>query len=690
MSQAASPAGAIFVSYAREDAEPARRIAEALRGFGVEVWFDQNELRGGDAWDAKIRRQIRECALFLPVISAKTQERREGYFRREWNLAVDRTLDMSASAAFIVPVIIDDTRESEADVPEQFLRAQCTRLPQGRPTPQFVEQVTRLLQSPSGGGSRPAGRHSAAPAGRGGFPYLTAGLAMGLLAALGTVAFLMIRPAPKPETAVAAPGAMPAPAGPKPEFTASAPAADAKSIAVLPFVDMSQTKDQEYFSDGIAEELLNLLAKVPELHVAARTSAFSFKGKNVEIPEIAERLHVAHVLEGSVRKSGNKVRITAQLVRATDGFHLWSETYDREMTDIFSVQDEIAGAVVAQLKVALLGSAPKTRKFNPNAYALFLQGRQIQESGYLAGTAQAIALYKQALAIDPNLAAAWVGLAGCYGQQYSDSVLGGDETRRLVLEAGSKGLEIDPDLAAAHATVGQVQLNFEHNLAAAARSFEHALAVDPTSTDVLNLCYFLERILRRPGKMVALTEYIVARDPLNPTGYAHLATAYYYDRRPDDAITAARTALRLSPDRSQTHWLLGCVLMDKGLYADALEEMKLEPVESWRLDGLTMVYHRLGKEAQAKATMDEIIRKYEKDASWNIAYTYAQLGEADRAFEWLEKAVVYQDGGLMDTCGEPLFEPIHQDPRWLPFLRRLGVAPEQLATVKFELNLPGK
>ena len=191
-------------------------------------------------------------------------------------------------------------------------------------------------------------------------------------------------------------------------------AADDKSIAVLPFEDMSQEKNQEYMSDGIAEELLNLLAKIPELRVIARTSSFAFKDQEVDIADIAKKLNVAHVLEGSIRKSGNTIRITTQLIRTSDSTHLWSETYDRPLDDIFAVQDEIAGAVVEQLKIKLLGAAPKAKPVDPKAYALYLQGRQFERQGTVASYEQAIALYQQALAIDPGYAEAWSGLAATY------------------------------------------------------------------------------------------------------------------------------------------------------------------------------------------------------------------------------------------------------------------------------------
>src|SRR5205085_484857 len=232
-------------------------------------------------------------------------------------------------------------------------------------------------------------------------------------------------------------------------------AADNNSIAVLPFVNMSDDKEQGYFSDGISEELLNLLTKIPQLKVAARTSSFSFKGKGVEIPEIARQLHVANVLEGSGRRSGDQLRITAQLVRAAEGYHLWSETYDRKMDDIFKIQDEIAGEVVKELKVKLLGAvAPKARTTDPKAYALFLQARELGRQFNAEAFAKSDALYRQVLEIDPRYAPAWDELARNFVNKTNNSLLSNQEGFARAREAAEKALAIDPDYAPAHARLG--------------------------------------------------------------------------------------------------------------------------------------------------------------------------------------------------------------------------------------------
>jgi TolB-like protein len=257
-----------------------------------------------------------------------------------------------------------------------------------------------------------------------------------------------------------------------------------KSIAVLPFVDMSQGRDQEYFSDGISEELLNLLAKITQIHVAARTSSFSFKSQNVEIPEIASRLHVANVLEGSVRKAGDQIRITAQLIRAADGYHLWSQTFDRKLDDIFKIQDEIASKVVDQLKVTLLGETPKVRTTDPKAYALYLQAVQLARQNTAEAYAKSDDLYHQVLAIDPRYAPAWTGLAMTFTWRLGISAMSNQEGFARAREAVAKSLEIDPEYAPAYAQLAYIAMYGDNDLPAAAKHLERALALDPADVEI--------------------------------------------------------------------------------------------------------------------------------------------------------------------------------------------------------------
>ncbi len=460
-----------------------------------------------------------------------------------------------------------------------------------------------------------------------------------------------------------------------------------QSIAVLPFVNMSDDKANESFSDGISEELLNLLAKIPELQVTARTSSFSFKGKEVAIPEIARTLHVAHVLEGSVRKAGNEVRITAQLIKAGTDTHLWSQTYDRKLTDIFAIQDEIAADVVKQLKVTLLGAAPKARTTDPEAYALYLQAVQLERQKTAEAFQQSDALFRKVLAIDPRYAPAWDGLARNLANETGQGLLPNKEGFAQAREAAMKALAIDPDYAPAHAHLGWIA-DSDNDLAGAAEHFKRALAIDPTDLDVLTNSASLLQSLGRLGEALALEEIVVRRDPVNVQALFNLGCYQRLAGRFDAAIASCRTVLSLAPGRGGAHAQLGNALLLKSDPQGALAEFEQETVDLWKMIGLPMAYHALGRKADSDAALAALIAKYEKDAPYNIAYVYAFRGEADKAFAWLDKAVAYGDPGISDIVTENLFDKIHADPRWLPFLRKLGKAPEQLAKIDFNVTLP--
>jgi len=508
------------------------------------------------------------------------------------------------------------------------------------------------------------------------------GLWMGLVGALAAIiAVVLILSRGREGPAVDAPA-------PASGTAASAAAgAEPKSIAVLPFVDMSQNKDKEYFSDGISEELLNLLAKIPELRVAARTSSFSFKGKNVEIQEVARQLNVAHVLEGSVRKAGDRVRITAQLIHAVDGYHVWSQTWDRTLDDIFAIQDEIAADVVKQLKVTLLGEVPKTRATDPEAYALYLQSRQIALSLTQESFEKSDALLHRVLEIDPRYAPAWIGLAANYFNK-AGSFMPEAEGMARARETARKALEIDPEYAPAHATLGFIAMYGENDPDGAARHLERAMALAPTEPRVLNGSAVLLHLLGRPEEALALHEANVKRDPLNATFFFNKAIVELALGRSDDVIATLRTAVSLAPGHGVAHALIAVALLKKGDHSAALAEAEQETNEQMRATTLPIVYHALGRMKDSDAALDTLIAQYAQDNATGVAGVYAFRGEADQAFAWLDKAAKAGESSLAEIPSIPFFEGIRKDPRWLPFLRGIGKAPEQLARIQFKVPPP--
>lgn len=462
-----------------------------------------------------------------------------------------------------------------------------------------------------------------------------------------------------------------------------------KSIAVLPFVNMSADTEQEYFSDGISEELLNLLAKVSELRVISRSSAFSYKGKNIDIPTVAEQLNVAHVLEGSVRKSGNRVRITAQLIEARSDTHLWSETYDRTLDDIFATQTEIATQVVEQLKLKLLNNEEiAVRETDPEAYALFLQARHLRLQNNPDAFQKALRLYKESLAIDPDYPPALEGLAEAYVYHGILGLLPVGEAAQHAREAIDRALAIDPQFGVAVAGLGWIALFYENDLASAARHFERAMMLDPTDLDVIQGVAYLAEALGRLDTAIAFKEYAIARDPAGPVGHFDLAVAYLKVGRIDDAAASARTALTMHPEQFGAWHVLGLTLIAQGDPEAALAAMEKENVETFRLSGMAIANDALGLMDEADKYLDELIEKHSDDAAAEIASVFASRKDRDKAFEWLERALENKEMALSNLASQYSFRHLYDDPRWQPFLATIGQADDELSAIDFNPRLP--
>lgn len=461
------------------------------------------------------------------------------------------------------------------------------------------------------------------------------------------------------------------------------------SIAVLPLENMTNDQEQQYFSDGISEELLNVLTKVPELRVIARTSSFAFKGQNLPAPEIGRRLNVASILQGSVRKAGNRVRIAVQLVRTTDGAQLWAERYDRGLDDIFQVQDEIAASVVDQLKIKLL-KAPTVTPVDPRVYALVLQAQALLDQQSKAGRAQALAVFRQALAIAPNEARAWAGLGRVYINQAIYNERPPAEATKLAREALDKALKIDPRNAIAITGLARLAADFDFDAQAAADYNRQALRIEPNNLVAINTLGILLSNVGRFDQALPLYDYRVAHDPANPTAYNNRGITRYYARQWDAAIEDFRTALRLSPAFvGARNGIAASLLAGKGDAAGALREIEGEPDEASRLQVRALAFHALGRTRESDAALQQLIRTYGDQQPTLVALAYSYRVDRDAAFRWLDEAARIRDPAATSVAFDVLTDPLRDDPRWLPFLRRIGYAPEQLAAIRIDVPKPG-
>ena len=437
---------------------------------------------------------------------------------------------------------------------------------------------------------------------------------------------------------------------------------DNNSIAVLPFVNMSSDEEQEYFSDGLSEELLNLLAKIPELHVAARTSSFSFKGKNLEVTEIASRLQVAHVLEGSVRMHDNQLRITAQLIQADNGYHVWSESYDRQLDNIFDIQEEIAIAVVDALKITLLGEAPKTRKTDPVAYQLFLEGQYLKRRISKDSLDRAIEAFKQVVEIDPTYVPAWAELADTYIWGGGSDELSFEERTVLADHAIQTAIRTDPDYAFAYYVRGISWIFTKNNFKQGIEDFRHALKLDPD--DAFIVAAIGKGAFLTGNFDLAITQYqaALAMEPIVPEFYWFLGNAYLSSGRLDDAEASFRKLLGLSPS-SYGKYDLWQTLFLKGELEAALAESDTSYVRA-------IVHHALGNAAKADEALADLI---ENANPYAIARVYGYRGEVDKTFEWLDYMLENSDYYPTWILTETAFYSIHTDPRWESFLEKLGL-----------------
>jgi TolB-like protein/DNA-binding winged helix-turn-helix (wHTH) protein/thioredoxin-like negative regulator of GroEL len=458
------------------------------------------------------------------------------------------------------------------------------------------------------------------------------------------------------------------------------PSSNNTSIAVLPFADLSPGKDQEYFSDGLAEQLIHDLAKVPRLKVVGRSSAFQFKGKNEDLREVGRKLGVANILEGSVRREGNHVRITADLIKADDGFQLWSQTYDREMNDIFAVQEEIAGAATGALQVKLLNASGPAisvtlRNTSPEAYQAYLQGQYFNGRGVeKADLATALNYANQAIQLDKNYAPAWALRSYVVNWMAGYDLMDQREGYRRARADAQQAIALDSNLAAGYLALGWVQMKQDWDWKSTEASLNKAAELEPGSVEVLRYRADLYRTLGRLDEAIDLQKQVVALDPLRARSHAVLGNMLFETERYEEAQATLQKMLELNPEQERDHFRRGQLLLAEGQVQNALAEMEQEPREDWRSFGEALAYHAAGRPQESDTALKQLMTIRPSGWAYQIAEVYAYRGEVDKAFDWMDRAYQQRDRGLLVVKSDWLIKNLRQDPRYTELLKKMHLS----------------
>jgi TolB-like protein/DNA-binding winged helix-turn-helix (wHTH) protein/Flp pilus assembly protein TadD len=448
-----------------------------------------------------------------------------------------------------------------------------------------------------------------------------------------------------------------------------------KSIAVLPFVDMSEKKDQEYFADGMAEEIIDLLAKIPGLRVISRTSSFQFKGKTEDLRSIAKQLGVANVLEGSVRKSGDRVRVTAQLIDSRNGTPRWSQTYDRDFSEVLKLQDEIATWVVREVETdAFFGEFVSRRTLrNPEAYTAFLQGLLADQRADQQSGEQAVSDFQRALDLDPQFADAASALADTYRFLGNFGFMPPAAAYEKSRKAAELALKLDPNQSEAHAVLGYIHIIYDWDWPAAEREIKLAKSLAFQGQDSTADSLVLSMTLGRWDDALSIVNAQVTEDPLWPTSHFWLGILELRRGRLPEAEAAMRRTSELSPTYTYLHYALALVRLARGEPESALAESLKEPSDAGRLGGSALAYFALGRKPESDAALAQALKTYAPYIPSGIAAVYAFRGESDEAFKWLERAYAQRDPLLYRIKFTTEFDKLHEDPRYKAFLKKMNL-----------------
>ena len=656
----------VFISYASQDAAVANSVVEALEQHSITCWIAPRDVIAGEFYADAIVHAIDASRVLVLILSQHASA--SPHILRE----VER------ASAKHHPVI--SLRIHQAPLPsglEYFLNtSQWLDANNGEVTralPKLIEAIRRAQQS---GSARTATSTAALPPNKSSSPphkakSLITIISVLLIGAALALAVDKVWLSKHTEDAVKNAAPLSAPTMP------IASAAPEKSVAVLPFVDMSEKKDQEYFSDGLAEELIDQLGKTPGLKVIARTSAFSFKGKPDDIPTIAAKLKVANILEGSVRRFGNQLRVSTQLIRAESGQALWSQTFDREFKDVFKIQDEIATAVVAALKLKLAGGQMTPGAHgttNAEAYDAFLMARQqLIQANMDTDYRQTVAAYQKAIDLDPHYADAYAELA--LAQYYLGDDTGNLELERTAERMAQKAIDMDPQRPIGYTSRAQIRSFIRYDWAGAEADFKQALTLDPTDIRVLGRYASILTNVGRLEEAEAMRRKGLELDPLDDANWAGLGGTLILSGNYPAAYEALHRARALRPEGTTWQSGLGLLQLLDGHAAEALVTYQKMSFAGYRDTGVAQAEHTLGDAKASQQALDRLIATSADVAAYQIAQVYAWRGEKDKAFEWLDRAYRQQDGGLIGFKGDPLFKSLRSDPRFVALLSRLNLSP---------------
>lgn len=654
----------VFVSYASQDSAVADNVTVALEGQGIKCWIAPRDVTPGAHYASEIVHAIDSAKAIVLILSQDAAT----------SPHVLREIERATSKRHPVVTLRLDQAPLPAEF-EYFLNTSqwldASSSDATRMTPKLMAAVKSAIKSPAETPAAPLTSHASSrptSARSSNRTVIVVASLISLIAAGFVVNSLWLssrHDASTPASAKLASVPPPAPA---------APTIPEKSIAVLPFTDMSEKHDQEYFGDGMTEEILDLLAKIPGLTVIGRTSSFQFKAKSEDLRTIGAKLNAAYVLEGSVRKAGDQLRITAQLINTRTGTHEWSETYDRQFGDVLKLQDAIAAAVVRELQLRVTSGDMNSRSTlkDSAAYDMVLRGRHEADRFDKEGLEEAARLFQQVLDRDPTFVDAAAGLAytyynlGAYG--FLTPALAYEQSRR----AAANVLKLDPRNESAYWTLGSIHLLYDWNWAAADQDYQQVATLAPGTGDARNGKAWLSLVLGRWDEGLSQIRAALAQDPLNPDSYECLAWIQMGRAHLPEAEAAMRRALDIRPTYSWGHFMLGMIMLKRVDPRVALLEMQKEQQEVAQLSGLAMVYHALGRTADADAALTRLIKEQANENAFQIANVYAFRGQIDEAMRWLERAYAQKDFSLY-LIKVWLPPSLVADPRYKAFLRKMNL-----------------